>query len=577
MASRSQSAPPQPAPASLTGSSPALASRVALAPPVTAEASAVPTFRLGPTARPGVLFGLSLPRAAVAGVSLATAAGLLLGPGHLGLAVLVLGVGAVLVSGRLGERDLLSWVVPLGHALRSGSLWSGSLWPGSLWPGSLWSGSLWSGSFSPAGIGRADGRSRGLGSRGSRAVRAPASTRNLWRAPLPLGVTPPEEAPSPGDKGPLARRLPAPAFPPEWGHDEWWETTVDGRPVGVVCRDGRRGREGSVALVVEGPGLALLDPAEQAERLRRFGELLQSLAQATPGLLRLQILEVAEPAAGLDDPPDGGDDSSVRVGEADPLADVLAAAARLATHRAVLLVPVVRVQTRGASGVAEVVAALGGIVRRANAAGVASSPLPAAHRAGWCRATVAPLDRTGPLAPRLAGPLARRVHFDRVETDGAIHALFWVAGWPTREVGPAWLSPFLLGRIHGRRVVSVVLEPVAPSRAIAAASRARARMTLDETARIEAGFAVRLRSLAEAEAARQREAELVAGHTALRFGAVVGVSAPDPSSLARATSEMRAAAGQSHLLLQRLYGQADLGLAALAPLGRLRLAEGWAG
>ena len=59
--------------------------------------------------------------------------------------------------------------------------------------------------------------------------------------------------------------------------------------------------------------------------------------------------------------------------------------------------------------------------------------------------------------------VAAEEHWDHVRVDGSVHRTWWFARWPRREVPAGWLDQLLFG-IPATRTVTVVFEPIAPSR-----------------------------------------------------------------------------------------------------------------
>ena len=92
-------------------------------------------------------------------------------------------------------------------------------------------------------------------------------------------------------------------------------------------------------------------------------------------------------------------------------------------------------------------------------------------------------------------------------TDGAVHATYWIAGWPRTDVGAAFLSPLLL---HAQvvRSIAVTIEPISPLRAIREVEAARTTDLADQELRGRFGFV---------ETARRRR--LTGGDLAPRGGA----------------------------------------------------------
>jgi len=83
-------------------------------------------------------------------------------------------------------------------------------------------------------------------------------------------------------------------------------------------------------------------------------------------------------------------------------------------------------------------------------------------RVGRARLQAVDPDRDG-LDAANAWPVAAREGWDRYRADSGVHAAYWISGWPHIDVGATFLSPLLM-QTPVLRTVSVVLEPIAPSR-----------------------------------------------------------------------------------------------------------------
>jgi hypothetical protein len=176
-------------------------------------------------------------------------------------------------------------------------------------------------------------------------------------------------------------------------------------------------------------------------------------------------------------------------------------------------------------------------------------------------------DRSCP--PCLIGvpwPMASEVEWDRVRTDANWHATYWIAEWPRVDVGPDFLAPLLLGPL--RRSVSVVMEPVSPSRAVRAVEQARTADIADSELRRRGGFLSTARRAREAELVVRRESELADGHGSYRFSGYVTVTAPSAPQLEEWCENTEHAAGQARLELRRLYGDQERALLCTLPLCR---------
>src|SRR5205823_752891 len=85
----------------------------------------------------------------------------------------------------------------------------------------------------------------------------------------------------------------------------------------------------------------------------------------------------------------------------------------------------------------------------------------------YARVELAALEAADPtrdgLEPTSAGPVGARESWDCYRTDGALHATFWIGGWPRVDVSPVFMDA-LLGRSSAVRAVAVTFEPIAVER-----------------------------------------------------------------------------------------------------------------
>jgi len=452
------------------------------------------------------------------------------------------------------------------------------------------------------------------------------SGRHRWRSPLPsvgrlLGGG------LPGDRLPGGRlagdRLPGSAVAkgsPFDGLDilEVRTATAGGR-CGVV-HDARSGTYTAV-LEVRGHTFALLGTDEKARRVAGWSTVLSSLARERPVVHRLQWLATTLPDDGravdafLGERATLGPEQAARRSYAALLTDVGASTCRHEVHLAV--------QVRGRSVGRQHRMADGAAGGTAGAmaggrAGGRADPFAGGRRGvgrgpgrhvGPCLvlerevaairralgdadvAVEAVLDPTalvtlfrrsgqpGPVGVATneapgnetatavwPWPMALQTEWRRLRTDGTWQATYWIAEWPRVDVGPDFLGPLLLGSV--RRTVSVVMEPLSPSRAIRQAEQARTADVADAELRRRGGFLATARRSREAELATRREAELAEGYAAVRFSGYVTVTASTADQLENACDATEQAAGQCRLELRRLYGEQDRAFTFTLPLGR---------
>lgn len=373
-------------------------------------------------------------------------------------------------------------------------------------------------------------------------------------------------------------------------------------PVGVVVD--RRRRTYTAVLEVRGHNFALLGGPEKDRRVAGWAGVLAALARERSVVHRLQWVATTVPDDGaavrryLDRhralPPQAAAHRSY---------DELLAASGAATCRHDVLLAV---QVRATGPGARAARALGGrdvgtcavllrelgSLRRhledadvsvervldgralAGAVRRAGESAPAGTRPTNADPTLAVTDGTGagtaagarcpPCAVGSPWPAAIDEEWGCVRADGTWHATYWIAEWPRVDVGPDFLGPLLLGPV--RRAMSIVMEPMSPSRAVRQAEQARTADIADEELRRRGGFLSTARRAREAELAGRREEELADGHASFRFSGFVTVTASSREALAEGCDATEQAACQCRLALRRLYGAQLDGFATTLPL-----------
>ena len=199
--------------------------------------------------------------------------------------------------------------------------------------------------------------------------------------------------------------------------------------------------------------------------------------------------------------------------------------------------------------------------------------------AGWCdpaalsrliRTAYDPVDpiAAAVAAPTFAGPTAVVETWDRLRTDSAHHAVYWIAEWPRSEVTASFLQPLIL--MPGvRRALSVTAEPLPATRALRDIRRAKVQHAADIAQRARLGQVDDEAAHAEADDVIRRERELADGHADLRFAGLLIVSAPTGDQLSDACGRLEQAAAQAQCDLRLLRGQQAQAFAAAAlPLTR---------
>jgi hypothetical protein len=337
----------------------------------------------------------------------------------------------------------------------------------------------------------------------------------------------------------------------------------------------------TAVLPLRGHDFALLGPDDQDRRVAGWAGLLASLAREGSVVHRVQWVAATVPDDGrgvrahLAERAVLGADAPARRSYAEVLDEAAGGAYRHDVHLAVALRPGRRSGAasrwpgwRGPAGAcAALLREVGSLGRRLGEMDVAvGSALSPGDLGTLIRRAVEPEPVAGEVGTTWPWPLATRAHWDHLQADGTVHATYWIAEWPRVDVGPDFLGPLLLGPV--RRAVSVVMEPLSPSRATRQVEQARTADLADGELRRRGGFLATARRQREADLLRQREGELADGHASFRFSGYVTVTAATAERLAAACEATEHAAGQCRLELRRLYGDQEASFAFTLPLCR---------
>jgi hypothetical protein len=172
----------------------------------------------------------------------------------------------------------------------------------------------------------------------------------------------------------------------------------------------------------------------------------------------------------------------------------------------------------------------------------------------------------GVAAPNF-GPMAMREELACVHVDRALHRSWWFARWPRREVPANWLDRVIF-EADVTRSVSVVFEPIPPSRSDHAVDRELVTREANIESRQRRGFRVKGKDHKALERAEAREQELNAGYAEMLFVGLVTLTAPDVDTLEAQAAEVEQDFAHAGIELQVLYGQQPDGWVASLPLGR---------
>ena len=389
-----------------------------------------------------------------------------------------------------------------------------------------------------------------------------ARRRTVFKSPLPA-------------RG-IFTRSPAktlqPAAPPAVGAAKIVEAPYRDRPIGVISE--RAGKRLTSVLACRVLAFSLLDPEAQERRLARWGLVLSGAASGP--VRRMQWIERTIPAQG---------DELARWlhAEHDPAVplrgtpmiesylELIGTSARVTQEHEILLaiqVDAARLRDRAAGeldnalietteriaeGLESAEVKVLGALSRGHLARAIRTAFDPYARAELAALQIADPDRDG-LSEANAWPLASSEAWDHYRSDGAVHATYWIGGWPRVEVSPMFMEA-LLGRSSVVRTVAVTFEPIAPEKSIREVEAAITRDRADRSLRQRLGQSETARHRQAQDSTMRREAELAAGHTEVRLSGFVTVSGRDGDELRRAGAEVLEHAARARLELHRMYGQ----------------------
>ena len=258
----------------------------------------------------------------------------------------------------------------------------------------------------------------------------------------------------------------------------------------------RIGDRWTVVLKVRGANYVLADRATQERRIADWGALLSQCGQEGSRIGALQWLERTVPDSGHDLELWWHHHGDRAAPYAAAYADLIDQAGPAATrHESYLAVSIdahklrrpIRQAGGGPEGTTKVLLAEVSWIRQAltradiDVLGTVDAGELARLVHGQYDPTSSTLleehDRTP--SPLTAGPMAAVAHWDHYQTDSGLHAVYWIAEWPSVPVEAAWIYPLIsLGGI--RRTVSVTAEPIPPSRSMRELRSQRVAKRADE-------------------------------------------------------------------------------------------------
>jgi hypothetical protein len=366
------------------------------------------------------------------------------------------------------------------------------------------------------------------------------------------------------------------------------------REIGVVING--PGRTATAVLAVRGHSFALLGPRDQDAQIAAWARVLASLAREGSDVHRVQWIESCLPDDGgavrrhcadhavLGSETPAGRSYRTFIDEASPVTRRHRVLVGLSIHTG-RSARAVRAAGGGPTGIGAVLArevlslhraldsadvsvdgvlgpgALARVLRDSSTAmgdGTDAGTGPA-HPTG-----ANPVDDAGPV--HWPWPMAVEATWDAVRTDATWHATYWIAEWPRVDVTPDFLGALFFSPI--RRSISVIMEPVSPSRAARQVAQARTADLADGELRRRGGFLTTARHTREKQSVEERDIELADGHAQYRFSGYVTVTGDSRAELTSACAAVEQAVGQAGIELRLLYGEQDRAFACSLPMGR---------
>ncbi|MFB8749175.1 SCO6880 family protein [Streptomyces parvulus] len=343
---------------------------------------------------------------------------------------------------------------------------------------------------------------------------------------------------------------------------------------------------------VSSRAFALLDPATQNHNVASWGRALAGIAR-TGHIATVQVLERTVPDSGdtltrhwthhgQPQTPVAGQIYSELVASAGPAAAPhetylaisldLKAARRLISQAGGGLPGAFTVMEQTTASIAQAarnagLMVTGWLTAREIAAVIRTAYDPAALAAlqQWSETGRAEAD------PAAAGPVVQVEEYDRLATDSARHATYWVENWPRTEMGAGFLHGIMF-TAGVRRTLSLIYVPQALESALRDVQRRKAAIIADANERSRRGQVDSEEDSVEYADVKQRERQLIAGHADVALTGLVTVTADTDALLDAACAQIETHAVTSGVDLRRLnYQQSDAFTLSALPLARTTL------
>ncbi|PGH49679.1 SCO6880 family protein [Streptomyces sp. Ru87] len=364
----------------------------------------------------------------------------------------------------------------------------------------------------------------------------------------------------------------------------------------VTSPDGRFGAVhdphlGTLTAVVKvsSRAFALLDPGTQTNNVAGWGRTLAALAR-TGHIARVQVLERTVPDSGDALHRYWHEHGHTDTQLAGPVySDLLAAAGPAAAPHESYVALALDLKaarrlinqaggglTGGFAVLAQLISTFDQAARNSGLAPIgrlSASEIAAVIRTAYDPAASAALDQWSTSGraqadPSAAGPVVLVERPDRIQTDSAHHATFWIENWPRIETSPGFLHQ-LLFTSGVRRTLSLTYEPKGLDSALKDVQRRKATVIADAAERQRKGQVDSEEDVVEYADIKERERQLIAGHADVALTGLLTVSADTEEQLNAACAAIETAAVASLVDLRLLtWQQAEAFANAALPLAR---------
>lgn len=355
-----------------------------------------------------------------------------------------------------------------------------------------------------------------------------------------------------------------------------WLRRIDNEGVGIV--HDRYGATVASTIPVRVRQFALCETDEQDRLLAQWGDAIAAFANERNIVRRVIWTERCSPGA-FEQPPESNSNDSAAITSYRQLVSDRRSASM--THEtSVTLV----VDIKALKGSHSLDLAIGSLldelrlftIRLDDAGFDVDAPMSASeiHHCTNARFQPSPGEYTmGRSLAQLAGleghrpaPTSTQLDWRWFRTGTSRHRSFAVEEWPRLDLQSEWMEPMVFDG-SSTRTLTIVAEPVAPSRSRRQVERDATKLLTDESQRVRAGFRVGIDHQRANESVLEREQQLASGFVEFSYTGIVTVTSDDADSLRDQSSDYLQVTAQSGVGLIPLDGRHDLGLMCSLPLG----------